>query len=323
MSEFLITGGSGFIGTNLIEHLERLGRSAASVDIKPPQRPGVTASHYDASIMDALAMERIISAESPRVVIHLAARTDTDSDEVADYDVNMAGTEIVAELCERLPSVQHLLHTSTQFVARPGVDVSDPLTFDPHTAYGQSKVVSEQVVRSVMRSTAWTIVRPTNIWGAWHPRYPYEFWRVVDRGLYLHPGRSQVTRTYGYVGNVVQQYVGIADADASLTSSAVIYLGDPPLDLSAWAQQFVLAITGRPMRYAPLSALRVLAVFGDALKVVGIRFPLTSSRLRSMTEDYVVPTREAVALTAEPISLDDGVRETVDWLRNKALIKRR
>jgi nucleoside-diphosphate-sugar epimerase len=243
---------------------------------------------------------------------------------VADYDVNMTGTEVVARIAEFSGSVELLVHTSTQFVARAGVDVTDPMTFDPHTAYGQSKVISEQIVRSLVKNKSWTILRPTNIWGPWHPRYPYEFWRVIDRGLYIHPGGPPVVRTYGYVGNVIQQYVAISDASVDDVGGRVLYLGDPPLRLDDWASAFVRAITGKPMRYAPPGLLLGVARFGDLLGHVKIRFPLQSERLKSMTEDYIVPTDEAISrFTAAPYDLQRGVESTVSWLRSEGLIRRR
>jgi nucleoside-diphosphate-sugar epimerase len=66
----------------------------------------------------------------------------------------------------------------------------------------------------------------------------------------------------------------------------------------------------------PQAALRVLALAGDGLQKVGIKFPIFSSRLKSMTQDYPTPMEPTYALLGPPkTSLEDGVRETVEWLR--------
>ena len=56
---------------------------------------------------------------------------------------------------------------------------------------------------------------------------------------------------------------------------------------------------------------------GDAITWLGAGFPLTSSRYRSMTGDYVVSLEATYHLLGmPPISLEDGVRETVRWLED-------
>jgi len=64
--------------------------------------------------------------------------------------------------------------------------------------------------------------------------------------------------------------------------------------------------------------MRALAVVGDIpTRLTGKAFLINSSRLRSMTTDYNTPIAETFELLGEnPYSLEDGVRETVDWLRS-------
>jgi len=51
----------------------------------------------------------------------------------------------------------------------------------------------------------------------------------------------------------------------------------------------------------------------------GGRFPIFSSRFRSMTEDYLTPmTPTFDALGPSSVSMEQGVRETVQWLRGES-----
>jgi nucleoside-diphosphate-sugar epimerase len=96
----------------------------------------------------------------------------------------------------------------------------------------------------------------------------------------------------------------------------VFYLGDPPIELKQWTQAFSRELTGSDVRVVPRSVLRSIAVVGDACNVVGVRFPLTSSRYRSMTEDYVTPIDDTEAvLGAGPVTFDEGIRRTSQWFR--------
>jgi nucleoside-diphosphate-sugar epimerase len=204
-------------------------------------------------------------------------------------------------------------------VVGPGILPEDDFDFRPHTIYGQSKVLSEKAIRAAELQCTWTIIRPTNIWGKWHPRYPFEFWRVVKDGRYVHPGGERVVRCYGYVGNVVHQIQTILAARPATVHHRVFYVGDPPIDLFEWANAFSLELTGSEVRVVPRLILMALAKVGDAVNAIGGKFPIFSSRYRSMTESYITPMQPTFeALGQPPISLSEGVRETGKWLRELA-----
>jgi nucleoside-diphosphate-sugar epimerase len=266
--------------------------------------------------MNAADLNRAFNDLHPRYVAHLAARTDMDGKTVDDYSTNSAGTQHVVDAIRESGTVERAVFVSTQYVVGPGPLPAHDQDFRPHTIYGESKVRAEKAIRNGRLNCIWTIVRPTNVWGIAHPRYPQEFWRVLARGLYFHPGSRQVIRSYGYVGNVVEQITGIFQQAADLVDRKVFYVGDPPLVLLTWVNAFSQQLTGRPARVIPQAALRVLALAGDGLQKVGIKFPIFSSRLKSMTQDYPTPMEPTYALLGPPkTSLEDGVRETVEWLR--------
>jgi nucleoside-diphosphate-sugar epimerase len=183
--------------------------------------------------------------------------------------------------------------------------------------YGRSKVITENLTREANLPGTWTIIRPTNIWGPWHMRYRREFWRVVERGWYVHPGRQPVIRSYGYVKNVVHQIGKIFDADVDLVSGKTFYLGDRPIDLLDWTNGFSRALTGHDVRIVPRALMRALAVLGDIpTHVTGHPFLINSSRLSSMTTDYETPMERTFEVLGEnPYTLEDGIKETVEWLR--------
>jgi nucleoside-diphosphate-sugar epimerase len=94
----------------------------------------------------------------------------------------------------------------------------------------------------------------------------------------------------------------------------VFYVGDPPIDLKVWVEAVSRKLVGKPVRYIPTWLIRMIAVGGDALKMVGVPFPITSGRFRSMTSDYITPMDRTIERLGEaPFSLEQGVAETVAW----------
>jgi nucleoside-diphosphate-sugar epimerase len=233
------------------------------------------------------------------------------------YRVNTEGTRNVLDAIRATSSVERTIITSTQFVCAPGRLPKDDTDYFPETVYGRSKVITEELTRTANLPACWTIIRPTNIWGPWHMRYRREFWRVLQRGLYLHPGRQPVIRSYGYVRNLISQIQKIFEAPRATVHGKTFYLGDRPINLLDWVNGFARALTGREVRVVPRSLMRGLALFGDIpTAVTGKPFLINSSRLRSMTTNYETPMEPTFeALGESPYSLEEGIKETVEWLR--------
>lgn len=318
MKRALITGGSGFIGTSLVSELIAAGYDVCNVDIASPKIGSQDVYWINQDIMDEQGLFAVFQRFMPTHVVHLAARTDTDSDLLADYAVNTEGTEKVLRCIKATSSVVHAIITSTQFVNQYHGAPKDDFDFAPHTTYGESKVISERMTRAAGLSCVWTIIRPTNIWGPWHLRYPHEFWRILGQGRYVHPSGPEVIRSYGYVKNVVWQIAAMMSAPPDVVKERVFYVGDQPIPLRSWVDGFSVAQTGHPVRVVPLMFLKVLALIGDALKRIGVKFPLTSSRLQSMTTSNDAPMKPVFdAFGAPPYSLQQGIDETVGWLRKE------
>lgn len=313
----LLTGASGFIGTNLVDALEERA-DVVNLDVSRPFRRRHEPYWRECDILDRGAVMHAFSEVRPRYVVHLAARTDCDEDTTVEegYAVNTTGTANVLAAVSGTPSVARLVVTSTQYVSGPEHTPTHDEDFGPHTVYGASKVVTEQLTRGAGLTVPWTIIRPVNIWGPWHERYRAEFWRVAARGLYVHPAGPPVLRTYGYVGNVVWQIGRILTAPSDFVSGRVLYVGDRPIDVFDWADAFCRALRGRGARRVPRSALRLLGLAGDVLGCVGVTFPLTTSRFRNMIGDYAVDMERTFDLLGvPPIGLEQGVAESVAWLR--------
>lgn len=321
----LITGSSGFIGTHLLDALlAEGGHEVQNLDRRPPKKEAHRPFWQAVDLLEPEGLTAAVHAFQPEAVVHLAARTDTESERVADYRDNTEGTANLLAALRDLEGLQRLIITSSQFVHQPGPLPAHDEAFDPHTAYGESKVITEQQTRAADLPCTWTIIRPTNIWGPWHPRYPYEFWDVLRRGRYVHPGGAPVIRCYGYVKNVVWQMQQMLIAPAATVHQQVFYVGDPPIHLVEWVDGFARAITGKNVRVVPRVFLRALALVGDVLQALGQSFPIFSSRFQSMTQDYPTPMEKTLQVFGlPPRSMQDGIEETVAWLREQGFFEGR
>lgn len=314
----LITGGSGFIGTNLVEHYLEEGISFLNVDWNPPLNPEHRPFWKEANIMDKSALQEIFSSYQPTVVIHLAARTDTDiyelDGDLNEYIQNTEGTKNVLDCIADTPGVARAVITSTMFVCQAGYLPEHDLDYKPFTLYGVSKQLTEQYTREANLSCTWTIIRPQTIWGPWSLRYRDVMFKVMRKGLYFHPAKKDVYRAYGYVKNVVWQIQQIVEAPKEKVHQQAFYVGDKPLNLLEWVQCVSRELTGKAARVIPTPIVKGIALTGDILKAFNISFPLTSTRFNSMTEDYLTTIDKTYRVFGEPpYSMEQGVKEIVAW----------
>lgn len=318
--KILLTGASGFIGTNAVDVFGAAGHELCNYSAHPPLDEKQVKIWQEGDILDAAQTTAAFRDFQPDWVIHLAARADCDENTTVEegYPVNTEGTRNVLEAIKATSSVQRAIITSTQFVCGPGPLPEHDQDYFPATVYGQSKVITEELTRAAELPCCWTITRPTNVWGPWHLRYRREFWRVLQRGLYAHPGHQPVIRSYGYVKNVVDQMRRILEAPVEQVSGRTLYLGDRPGNLLHWVNGFSRALAGREVRIVPRPLMRTLALLGDIpTRLSGRAFLINSSRYRSMVSDYDTPMQATFDLLGEnPFTLQQGINETVAWLRS-------
>jgi UDP-glucose 4-epimerase len=231
----LVTGGAGFIGSNLVDALLERGDDVAVVDdLSTGRRENLDAALaagarlHEASITDGAAMTALLAQERPRAIFHLAAQIDVRravDDPAYDAAVNVGGTAVMLEAA-RAAGVERFLLASTGGAIYgdsdrlPTPEDAPPAPISP---YGASKAAAETYLALYRRlhGLSTCALRLSNVYG---PRQdPLGEGGVV--AIYCHAattgqavrvfGDGRQTRDFVYVGDVAAAFLAAAERDAA------------------------------------------------------------------------------------------------------------
>ncbi len=183
---FLITGGSGYIGSRLVERLGALESTEGVViaDVRPPRsfRPKTEWAELD--VRDAAATRDLVARVKPDVLVHLAFILNPIKDEQLMYDIDVNGTHNVLEAASEA-GVEHVLLTSSTTAYGAFPDNPVPITEDwpvrgvAAFEYARDKTESDRLCQLwALRhpDRTMTIVRPCIVFGPNVDNYLVRIW---------------------------------------------------------------------------------------------------------------------------------------------------
>lgn len=316
-NRILITGASGFIGTNLLEDLLEKGYEVKNIDWKEPKIHTRINFWSNVNIVNYEDFEREVADFNPDYIVHLAARTDLDGKTLEDYNQNVIGVQNLMRIIQKLPDIKKVIITSSKFVTRNGYIIKNQRDYCPHTMYGESKVETENAVWNNVPNCDWCIIRPTSIWGPWFG-VPYRnFFDIVMRRMYFHIGHIKCHKTYGYIGNAIYQIEQLLFNDTNDVNNKVFYIGDePPYEINEWADEIASEL-GFKVPTMPVWFVKCLAKLGDFLGLFHVHFPMQSFRYGNMTNDGINDMSNTYKIAPDmPYSRIEGTRETIAWIKS-------
>ena len=307
MTSALITGGAGFIGSNLADALVADGHTTHVVnDLSTGQAIRVPdeADLSQLDIREADALTRLVARVRPATIFHLAAQADVRKallNPVHDADVNVIGTINVLEAARAIGA--RVVFASTGgagYGEYEGLPVPSPETAEtrPLSHYGMSKMAAEGYLRLYARlyDAETVVLRLGNVYGPRQDPHGEAGVVAIFCGRLLDGERPTVfgdglqTRDYVYVGDVVRAFIAAATGPAGETMNVGCGAEVSVLDLLAGLgydeePEFAPARAGELQR----SALDVT----KAERVLGWRAEVELADGLGVTRESVVAARQA------------------------------
>jgi nucleoside-diphosphate-sugar epimerase len=325
MNKIIVTGGSGFIGTNLVQLLIDKGNHVINYDIAYPRNELHFKYWKKVDILDRSNLINNLFLDLPDYIIHLAARTDLDElYNIDGYQANITGVKNIMDGASNLKDLKKIIIASSMLVCKLGYN---PISFDdycPNSLYGESKVLTEKIVKEY--DLNWTIIRPTSIWGPWFGSPYKDFFELVLKGYYFNiPSNYAATKTYGYVENTCLQIYSLTFNNSDIVKHNYFYLGDStPINITLWANKIRRLNNQSNLVTFSKKILIFFAFLGDfIIKYFGVKkFPMTTFRYRNMTNDNVIKDIDKTLNVTDiciNTNFDQQILNTINWLKSKKI----
>ncbi len=312
----LVTGGTGFIGTHLLERLAATGASVRAL-VRRQSAPRTLPLGIEAVYGDLTTGEGLDAAiTGAHTVIHLAGVTKA-LHTVDYYTGNVRATQQLAQaMAGRGLRLVHVSSLAAIGPADPGAALAEDAEPHPLTHYGKSKLDAERVVRDLAPDAV--IVRPPVVYG---PRDTdvFQLLKSISRGLVLQLAGGERWFSAIYVKDLVEGLLAAARTPQAAGRSYFLAHAKPV----SWTQ--LGAVAARIMSRTPRVVTLPFAV-ANAVGACGEIWARVTGRPGIVSRDKVAEAR-CMAWTCDtrraaqelgfvaPTSLETGLSETLAWYK--------
>lgn len=312
MTNITLIGGSGFVGTRLIELLKD-EYQIRNIDKRESH------FHNDITVTGDVRDQTSVSrhlAGADLVVLLAAEHRDDVSPVSLYYDVNVGGMRNVLEAMET-NGVKRIVFTSS--VAVYGLNKKSPdedHPADPFNHYGKSKWQAEQFLRQWYETHPdWNIniLRPTVIFGERNRGNVYNLLKQISGGKFLMVGKGKNKKSMAYVGNIVS-FIRFLIEQKPTGYNVYNYVDKPDFDMNELVSH-VGNVLGKPIPSTHLPYwLGMCGGYGFDLlaRLTGKKLSVSSVRVKKFcaTTRFDAAKAHASGFKA-PYTLEEGLERTL------------
>lgn len=313
--KILVTGGSGFIGTRLIENLLLDEHSVKIFDKSMSEKYPELTTIGDVRDLDALTK----ACKDIDIIYNLAAEHADNVTPLSLYDdVNVGGAENVVSAAKANDSIKRIIFTGS--VAIYGLDkgvCDETFVPDPFNAYGRSKLKAEEVFlkwQAKDKNNTLIILRPSAVFGETNRGNIYNLLKQVHSGKFVVIGKGENKKSIGYVGNISAFLSYLSENKSGLE---IYNFSDKP-DMTARQMVDFIQKTLHRNRKIPSVPYAIGILGGYAFdllsKITGKKYAVSSIRVKKFAADTAINTDKMQNSDFKPpYTFEEGLKRTIQF----------
>ena len=328
----LITGGTGFIGSNLALAYAQAGHQVLVVSKETTDAERENArdlKQAGVEVIQGNITDRDLMADCCKnadLIHHIAAAMrEVNLPDRLFWKVNVEATQQLLELSQRR-GVSRFVYCSSigamgKVVQKPAHEKSP---CHPQDIYQITKRAAEELCLRFHQEYQMpiVIVRPADVYGP-RDRRLLKLFRAIRKGQFVMIGNGQNEHHMVYVDDLVAALILAAEREAAIGEIFII-AGESPIRLEELVRMIAeLLDVPTPRLRIPLAPVRALALVVEAFcKPLGISPPLYSRRVDFFCSDYAFDISKARRMLGyQPkYSLVQGIESTLEWYRRNGLL---
>jgi len=322
----LVTGSNGFIGSHLVELLlekrfEVFCLVRKSSNLRWIKNLGVNMVYGD--IREKYSLYKAVKGMD--YIFHLAGVIDSDNWETY-YQTNYLGTrnlvQVCAEVNQELKRFVYVSSISASGPSKKGILKKEEDKCNPINNYGRSKLLGEKVVKECLGKLPWVIIRPPNVLGT-REKEIYNVLKILKLRLKPLLGNGDHQTSICFVKDLVRAIL-IAALNENAAGKTYFITDGKTYSWREIADTMAREMGIKFLIPIPYPILLSLALLMEALSLINRKTPaITVNRVVQMRKSYWIydsskANRELGFKSL--IGFEDGIREIVNWYREKKMI---
>lgn len=312
----LITGASGFVGTNVSEYFSnREEYYLVGIDIS------VQSKNYYNEFYSWNDLEKI-DWNNVETIIHLAGKahdTSKNADPKEYFRVNVGLTKIILDYFYKSNTKKIIYFSSTKAAADRVYEnvLTEEITPNPKTPYGLSKLQAEEYILSqqIDPSKQSIVLRPCMIHGPKNKGNLNSLYKFVKMGFPYPLAAFQNQRSFTTMKNLVYLLEAIICKE-NIQSGIYNVADDETISSNTLIELIAENLSKKKKLWnVKKEIIEAISIIGDWLKL-----PLNSEVLKKITESYVVSNKKiktSLGIDKLPVSAIEGMRMTLKSFNNK------
>ncbi|MGB9711064.1 MAG: NAD-dependent epimerase/dehydratase family protein [Thermodesulfovibrio sp.] len=312
----LVTGGTGFIGSHLVETLLKENYEVYCI-VRNPSRlrflKGLNVKIIKADLSDKESLKKIEWHFD--YVFNLSGITKASHPEEF-FQSNYIGTKNLAEVVvERNFAVKRFIHVSSLAAVGPcldGIPVTEDTEPSPVSEYGRSKLLGEQAVKFFKDKIPITIIRPPAVYGPRDSDF-LTFFKMIKAGIVLYLTKGIYSMIY--VDDLVRGIINASKIDKA-TGETFFIADAQPYNTDEIVEAISKALGKKPVKIKIPRAIGMF--FIRVFQKFDKKSIINSDKLQELIQPcWVCSTKKAEQLLGfkTKTKLKEGMEWTAKWYR--------